>query len=133
MKSFIWRKIHWSDKSRFLLHMTDCRSHIWRLPPSPYTTKLIFKTCSIRWSCGDAFLMIANWISSPFRAISMGQDIIGTFWKHLSCLTFASMFLDHNARPHSAVPTAKYSLYHHLACKNPRLTEHVCGILGRQV
>ena len=25
-----WRKIHWSDKSRFLLHVTDGRMRVWR-------------------------------------------------------------------------------------------------------
>jgi Tfp pilus assembly protein FimT len=32
-----WRKIHWSDKSRFLLHVTDGRMRVWRHTNTAYT------------------------------------------------------------------------------------------------
>ena len=25
-----WRRVHWSDESRFLLRLTDCRARVWR-------------------------------------------------------------------------------------------------------
>ena len=32
-----WRKIHWSDESRFLLHVTDGRMRVWRHKNTAYT------------------------------------------------------------------------------------------------
>jgi hypothetical protein len=36
-----WRRVHWSDESRFLLRPTDGRARVWRQPnTSPPNTKL---------------------------------------------------------------------------------------------
>ena len=35
------RKIHWSDESRFLLHMTDCRVRVWRQRNTAYSHRHI--------------------------------------------------------------------------------------------
>jgi hypothetical protein len=44
----IWRKIHWSDESRFLLHVTDGRMRVWRwtFNDSPWLKSRRFQTVS---------------------------------------------------------------------------------------
>jgi hypothetical protein len=39
-----WRKIHWSDESRFLLHVTDGRMRGWRYKNTAYTPRNIQPT-----------------------------------------------------------------------------------------
>ena len=39
-----WRKIHWSDESRFLLHVTDGRMRVWRHKNTAYSTRNIQPT-----------------------------------------------------------------------------------------
>jgi hypothetical protein len=39
-----WRKIHWSDESRFLLHVTDGRMRVWRHKNTAYTPRNIQPT-----------------------------------------------------------------------------------------
>ena len=39
-----WRKIHWSDESRFLLHVTDGRMRVWRHKNTVYTQRNIQPT-----------------------------------------------------------------------------------------
>jgi hypothetical protein len=39
-----WRKIHWSDESRFLIHVTDGRMRVWRLKTTAYTPRNIQPT-----------------------------------------------------------------------------------------
>ena len=39
-----WRMIHWPDKSRFLLHMTDGRLRVWRRPIEAYNQQMINAT-----------------------------------------------------------------------------------------
>ena len=41
-----WRKVHWSDESRFLLHITDGRMRAWRLKNTAYTQRNIQSTVS---------------------------------------------------------------------------------------
>jgi hypothetical protein len=41
-----WRKIHWSDESRFLLHVTDGRMRVWRHKNAAYTPGNIQPTVS---------------------------------------------------------------------------------------
>jgi hypothetical protein len=39
-----WRKIHWSDESRFLLHVTDSRMRVWRHKNTAYAPRNIQST-----------------------------------------------------------------------------------------
>ena len=39
-----WRKIHWSDESRFLLHVTDGRMRVWRHKNTAYSPRNIQPT-----------------------------------------------------------------------------------------
>ena len=60
-----WRKIHWSDESRFLLHVSDGRMRVWRHKNTAYTLKKIQPTVPygggsiIVWGVS---LMTASWI-----------------------------------------------------------------------
>jgi hypothetical protein len=66
-----WRKIHWSDESRFLLRVTDGRMRAWRHTNTAYTPSNIQSTVpygggsEILWCVS---LMAARWISSPYKA-----------------------------------------------------------------
>ena len=53
-----WRKIHWSDESRFLLHLTDGRMRVWRYQNiTAYATRNIQPTAPygegsvVVWGC----------------------------------------------------------------------------------
>ena len=50
-----WRRIHWSDESRFLLHVTDGRMRVWRHKGTAYTPKNIKATVPygsvMVWGC----------------------------------------------------------------------------------
>ena len=39
-----WRRIHWSDESRFLVHLVDGRVRIWRYPNTRYARRNILTT-----------------------------------------------------------------------------------------
>jgi transposase len=60
-----WRKIHWSDESRFLLNVTDGRMRVWRHKNAAYSPRNIQPTVSygvgsvIVW--GVSF-MTASWM-----------------------------------------------------------------------
>ena len=60
-----WRKIHWSDESRFLLHVTDGRMRVWRQKNAVYSPRNIQPTVPngggsvIVWGVS---LMTASWI-----------------------------------------------------------------------
>ena len=58
------RKIHWSDESRFLLHVTDGRMRVWRQKYSLYPKEHPVN-CPLRWrlsNCLGVSLMTASWI-----------------------------------------------------------------------
>jgi hypothetical protein len=58
-----WRKIHWSDESRFLLHVTDDQMRVWRHKYTVYTPRNILPAVPydgssvVVWS---VFLMTAS-------------------------------------------------------------------------
>ena len=60
-----WRKIHWSDESRFLLHVTNGRMRVWRHKNTVYTPRNIQPT--VPYGGGSVMvwgvsLMTASWI-----------------------------------------------------------------------
>jgi hypothetical protein len=50
-----WRRVHWSDESRFLLRPTDGRARVWRQRNTSFQDNHILKshTCSIGFMSGD--------------------------------------------------------------------------------
>ena len=61
------------------------------LPIPPATSMKTFHFAAVLWCVGDAYRMIASWFWLLFKAIVMGQDIKGTSWKRLLCLTLTTM------------------------------------------
>jgi hypothetical protein len=62
----IWRKIHWSDASRFLLHVTDGRMRIWRHKNTAYTPRNIQPTVpygggSVMGQCCLSTGLVCEW------------------------------------------------------------------------
>jgi hypothetical protein len=60
-----WRKIHWSDENRFLLHVTDGRMRVWRHKHTAYTPRNIQST--VPYGGGSVMVwgvshMTASWI-----------------------------------------------------------------------
>ena len=60
-----WCKIHWSDESRFLLHVTDDRMRVWRHKNTAYTSRNIQPT--LPYGGGSVMvwgvsLMTTSWI-----------------------------------------------------------------------
>ena len=60
-----WRKIHWSDKGRFLFYATDGRMRVWRYKATAYATSNIQPT--VPYAGGSVMvwgvsLMTASWI-----------------------------------------------------------------------
>ena len=69
-----WRKIHWSDKSRFLIHVTDGRVRVWRHKATAYAPTNIQPT--VPYGGGSVMgwgvsLMTASWIWSPYKATQL--------------------------------------------------------------
>jgi hypothetical protein len=58
-----WRKIHWSDESQFLLHVTDGRMRVWRHKNTAYTPKNIQPTVPY----GGGSVMVWGCISHDFK------------------------------------------------------------------
>ena len=54
-----WRKIHWSDESRFLLQVTDGRMRVWRHKNTTYTPRNTQPTVP----CGGGSVMVWGCIS----------------------------------------------------------------------
>jgi hypothetical protein len=44
-----WRKVHWSDESRFLLHVTDGRARVWRQPNTAYAARNILEASAVSY------------------------------------------------------------------------------------
>jgi transposase len=53
-----WRKIHWSDESRFLLHVTDGRMRVWRHTNTAYTPRNIQPT--VHYGGGSVMVLGAS-------------------------------------------------------------------------
>jgi hypothetical protein len=55
-----WRKIHWSDESRFLRHVTDGRTRVWRHKNTAYTPKEHPANCPLRWRLSNGLGCISH-------------------------------------------------------------------------
>jgi hypothetical protein len=76
-----WRKVHWSDESRFLLHVTYGRVRVWRQPNTANFRR--FRTVladSNRWGnhCLFKTVLLANRfrLTRLPRALSSLRDVI---------------------------------------------------------
>ena len=72
-----WRKIHWSDKIRFLLHMTDGRVRVWMQRGTAYAPRNIQETVMF----GGGSVMVWGCDSNDCK-----MDLISarnTYWTNL--------------------------------------------------
>ena len=53
-----WRKIHWSDESLFLLHVTDGQMGVWR-HKNP-------ANCPLRWRLSNGLGVYLSWLQAGF-------------------------------------------------------------------
>jgi hypothetical protein len=104
-----WCKIHWSDESRFLLHVTDGRMRVWRHKNTAYTTRDIQPTvpysgCSVMvWGCisHDCKLDLVT-IQGNLTGDKYIRDVLQPVVPHFDNhpLGTRPAYMDDNARPH---------------------------------
>lgn len=145
-----WRKVHWSDESRFLLFKTDGRTRVWRCRNTAYAQRNILEQVPFGggsimvWGClsHDCKLDLVT-VRGNLNAEQYQRDILNTivvphFDNHP--LLTRPIFMDDNARPHRA--RAVVDFLHQEAittlpwpARSPDLNpiEHVWDFLGTQV
>jgi transposase len=107
-----WRRVHWSDESRFLLRPTDGRARVWRQRNTSFqdnhilgTTVLGFGGVTV-WGCFsfdcklDLYVLDGNLTCQKYRDNVFAPRVVPHFDNH--ALADRSMFMDDNARPHRA-------------------------------
>lgn len=107
-----WRKVHWSDESRFLLFHTDGRARVWRQPNSAYAQRHIMEQVPFGggsimiWGClsHDCKLELVtvrgNLNGERYREEILNRIVVPHFDDHP--LLTRPIFMDDNARPHRA-------------------------------
>ena len=104
-----WGKVHWSDESRFLLHVTDGRLRLWRQPNTAYAEGNIFETAPF----GGGSVMVLGCVSyycepdpikvrgslngQIYRQNILKASVVPHFDNHP--LNTMSVFMDDNATP----------------------------------
>ena len=79
----IWRKIHWSDESRFLLNVTDGWMRVWRHKNTAYTPRNIQSTVPY----GGGSVMVWGCISHDCKLdlVTIQGNLIGDQSSETSC------------------------------------------------
>jgi transposase len=145
-----WRKIHWSDDSRFLLHVTDGRMRVWRHENTAHTPRYIQPTvhyggCSVMvWGCIshdcklDLVTIQGNLTGNQYIRDVLQPVVVPHFDNHP--LAARPVYMDDNARPHRARAVTAYLqseavTYVPWTATSPDLnpTEHTWNMLGRHI
>jgi hypothetical protein len=145
-----WRRVHWSDESRFLLRPTDGRARVWRQRSTSFQDNHILGTTAFGgggvtvWGCFsfdcklDLYVLDGNLTSQKYRDNVLASGVVPNFDNH--ALADRSMFMDDNARPHRA-----RSVQHYLPqeavqtipwpAMSPDINpiEHVWDFIGRKI
>jgi hypothetical protein len=110
-----WRKIRWSNESRFLLHVTDGRMRVWRhkniaysprniQPTVPYGGSVMVSGC-ISGCKLDLVTMQGNLTGDQYIRDVLQPVVVPHFDNHT--LATRPVYMD-NARPHRSRPATAY-------------------------
>ena len=107
-----WRRVHWSDESRFLLRPIDGRARVWRQRNTSFQDNHILGTTVFGgggvtvWGCFffdcklDLYVLDGNLTGQKYRDNVLAPRVVPHFDNH--ALADRPMFMDDNARPHRA-------------------------------
>jgi transposase len=145
-----WRKIHWSDESRFLLHVTDGRMRVWRHKNTAYTPRNIQPTVPygggsvMVWGCIshdcklDLVTIQGNLTGDQYIRDVLQPVVVPHFDNHP--LATRPVYMDDNARPHrSRAVTAYLQSEAVTSVPWPAMSldlnpiEHIWDMLGRRI
>ena len=107
-----WRRVHWSDESRFLLRPSDGRARVWRQRNASFQDNHMLGTTAFGgwgvtvWSCFsfdcklDLYVLDDNLTCQKYRDNVLAPRVVPHFDNH--ALADRPVFMDDNARPHRA-------------------------------
>ena len=145
-----WRKIHWSDESRFLLRPVDGRMRVWRERNTAYNQRNIFPTHAFGaggvtvWGCFslscklDMHVLQGNMNGQLYRDLVLRDIVVPHFDGHP--LADRPLYIDDNARPHRARIVTAYrqqesidSIFWPAMSPDMNPIEHVWDAIGRNL
>lgn len=145
-----WRKIHWSDESRFMLHVADGRMRVWRHKNTAYTPRHIHPTVPydvgsvMVWGCIshdcklDLLTIRGNLTGAQYIREVLQPVVVPHFENHP--LGTRPVYMDDNARPHRSRAVTAYLQNEAVTtlpwpAMSPDLNpiEHIWDMIGRRI